>query len=107
MKGAWFNNYVSCKRVNMIKKTFDPPPFSHGVNNPAIASYSACNSEGESDGTVVTTDCFSGYDPSILGNIGTDINYLNSNNKVKDPIILTSHSLRILIEIMTVYQCCI
>ena len=57
--------------------------------------------------TVVNTDCFNGYDPIMLGNIDPDINYHNSNNKVKDPIILTSHSLRRLIEIMTVYQCCI
>ena len=68
----------------MIKKTFDPPPLSHGVSNSDLASYPACNSEGKSDGTVVNTDCFSGYDPSILGNIDPDINYLNSNNKVKD-----------------------
>ena len=86
-------------RLNMIKKTFDPQPF--------LASYPACNSEGESDDTVVNTDCFSGYDPSILGNIDPAINYPHSDNKVKYPIILTSHSLRSLIEIMTVYQCCI
>ena len=92
-------------RFNMIKNTFDPQPFSPGVSNSALASYPACNSEGESDGTFVNTDCFSGYDPSILGNIDPAINYLNSNNKVKDPSILTSHSLRSLIEIMTVYQC--
>ena len=71
-------------RLNVINQTFDPPPFSHGVNNSAPASHPACNSEGESDGTVENTDCFSGYDPSIVGNIDTDINYLNSNNKVKD-----------------------
>ena len=53
-------------RLNMIKKTFDPQPFSHGVSNSALASYPACNSEGESDDIVVNTDCFSGYDPSIL-----------------------------------------
>ena len=56
----------------------------------ALASYPACNSECESDGTVVNTDCFSGYDPSILGNVDPAIN-----------------SLRSLIDIMTVYQCCI
>ena len=78
--------------------------FSHGVSNSALAFYPACNSEGENDGTVVNTDCFSGYDPSILGNIDPAINYLNSDNKVKYPIILTSHSLRSLIEIFTVYQ---
>ena len=77
------------------------------MSNSALASYPACNSDGESDGTVVNTDCFSGYDPGILGNIDPAINFLNSDNKVKDPIILTSHSLRSLIEIMTVYQCCI
>ena len=71
-------------RLNVIKQTFDPPPFSHGVSNSALASHPACNSEVESDGTVVNTDCFSGYDPSIPGNIDPDINYLNSNNKVKD-----------------------
>ena len=81
--------------------------FSHGVSNSALASYPACNSEGETHDTVVNTDCFSGYDPSILGNIDPAINYLNSDNKVKYPIILTSHSLRSLIEILTVYQCCI
>ena len=53
----------------MIKKTFDPQPLSHGVSNSALASYPSFNSEGESNGTVVNTDCFSGYDPSILGNI--------------------------------------
>ena len=77
----------------MVKKTFDPPPFSHGVSNSALDYCPACISEGESDGTVVNTYCFSGYDPSMLGNIDHDINYLNSDNKVKDPIILTSHSL--------------
>ena len=30
------------------------------------SSYPACNSKGETDDTVVNTDCFSGYDPSIL-----------------------------------------
>ena len=84
-------------RLNMIKKAFDPQPFSHGVSNSALDSYPACNSEGESDDTVVNTDCLSGYDPSILGNIDPAINYLNSDNKVKYPIILTSHSLRSLI----------
>ena len=63
--------------------------------------------EGESDGTVVNTDCFSGYDPSIPRNIDPAINYINSDNNLKYPIILTSHSLRRLIEILTVYQCCI
>ena len=43
-------------RLNMIKHTFDPPPFSHGVSNSALASYLACNSEGESDGTVVNNN---------------------------------------------------
>ena len=62
----------------MIKKTFHPQPFSHGVSNSALASYPECNSEGESDCTVVNTDCFSCYDPSILGNIDPAINYLNS-----------------------------
>ena len=71
-------------RLNIIKNTFDPPSFSHGVSISALASYLACNSEGETDGTVVNTDCFSGYDPSIHGNIDPDIIYLNSNNKVKD-----------------------
>ena len=66
-------------RLNMIKKTFDHQPFSYGVSNSALASYSECNIEGKSDGTVVNTDCFSGYDPSILGNIGPAINYLNSD----------------------------
>ena len=61
-------------RLNMIKNTIDPPPFSHGVSNSALASYPAYNSEGESDGTVVNTDCFSGYDPSIPGNIDPDTN---------------------------------
>ena len=60
--------------------------FSHGVSNSALASYPACNSEGETDDTVVNSDCFSGYDPSILGNIDPAINYLNSDNKVKYPI---------------------
>ena len=69
----------------------------HSVSNSALASYPACNSEGESDDTAVNTDCFSGYDPSILGNIDPAINYLNSDNKVKYPMILTSHSLRSLI----------
>ena len=78
----------------MIKYTFDPPPISHCVSNSALTSYPTCNSEGESDGTIVNTDCFSGYDPSMLGNIDLDINYISSNNKVKDPIILTSHSRR-------------
>ena len=77
------------------------------MSNSALASYPACNSEGESGGTVVNTDCFSGYDPSILGNIDPAINHLNSDNKVKDPIILTSYSVKSLIEIMIVYQCCI
>ena len=77
------------------------------MSNSALASYPACNSEGKTDDTVVNTDCFSGYDPSILGNIDPAINYLNSDNKVKYPIILTSHSLRTLIEILIVYQCCI
>ena len=94
-------------RLNMIKQTFDPPPYFYGVSNSSLASYIACNSEGEYDGTVVNTGCFSGYDPSILGNVEPDINYLNTENKVKDLIILTSHLLRSLIEIMTVYQCCI
>ena len=67
-------------RLNVIIQTFYPPPFSHGVSNSALASHPACNSEGESDGTVENTDCFSGYGPSIVGNIDTDINYLNSNN---------------------------
>ena len=75
-------------RLNVIKHKFDPPPFSYGVSNSVLASHPACNSEGESDGTVVNIDCFSGYDPSIHGNIDPDINYLNSNNKVNDtPII--------------------
>ena len=30
--------------------------------------------------SVVNTDCFNGYNPSILENIDPDINYLNSNN---------------------------
>ena len=63
-------------RLNVIKQTFDPPPSSHGVSNSALASHPAYNSEGEYDGTVVNTVCFSGYDPSILGNIDPDINYL-------------------------------
>ena len=67
------------------------------MSNPALAYYPACDSEGESDGNVVNTDCFSGYDPSILGNINPDINYLNSNNKVNDSFIFTSHSQRSLI----------
>ena len=67
-------------RLNMIKKTFD---FRH-----YLASYSASICEGESDGTVVNTDCFSGYDLRILGNIDPDTNYINSKNKVKYPIIL-------------------
>ena len=71
-------------RLNVIKQSFDPPPFSHGVRKSALVSHPACNSEGESDSPVVNTDCFSGYDPSILGNIDPDINYLNSINKVKD-----------------------
>ena len=82
---------------------FPVKQIEYEICNSALASYPAYNSEGESDGTVVNTDCFNGYDPRILGNI----NYLNSNNMVKDPIILTSHSQRRLIEIMTVYQCCI
>ena len=94
-------------RLNIIKIHLTLSHFSHGVSNSALASYPACNSEGETDDTVVNTDCFSGYDPSILGNIDPAINYLNSDNKVKYPIILTSHSLRSLIEILTVYQCCI
>ena len=53
------------------------------MSNSALASYPACNSEGETDDTVVNSDCFSGYDPSILGNIDPAINYLNSDNKVK------------------------
>ena len=81
--------------------------FAHGVSNSALASYPACNSEGETGDTVVNTDCFSGYDTSILGNIDPSINYLNSDNKVKYPIILTSHSLRSLIEILTINQYCI
>ena len=92
--------------LNMIKNTFDPPTFSHGMSNLALASYPAYNSECQSD-YFVNTDCFNGYDPSILGNIDPDINYLHSNNMMKDPIILTSHSLRRLVEIMTVSQCCI
>ena len=36
-------------RLNMIKKTFDPPTFSHGVSNSPLASYPAYNIEGESD----------------------------------------------------------
>ena len=91
----------------MIKKTFNPQPFSNGMSNSALAFYPACNSEGEFDGTVINTDCFIGYDPSILGNIDPAINYLSSDNKEKAPIILTSHSIRSLIEIMAVYQCCI
>ena len=48
---------------------------------------------------VVNTDCFRGYDPSLLGNIDPDINYPNSNNKVKyTPIIMASHFLRSLID---------
>ena len=77
------------------------------MSNSALASYPACNSKGETDDTVANTDCFSGYDPSILGNIDPAINYLNSDNKVKYPIILTSHSLRSFIEILTVNQYCI
>ena len=77
------------------------------MSNSALPSYPSCNSEGETDDTVVNTDCFSGYDPSILGNIDPGINYLNPDNNVKYPIILTSHSLRGLIEILIVYQCCI
>ena len=77
------------------------------MSNSALVSYPACNSEGVTDDTVVNTDCFSGYDPSILGTIDPAIYYINSDNKVKYPIILTSHSLRTLIEILTVYQCCI
>ena len=54
--------------------------------------------------TVVNTACFNGYDPIMLEIIDPDINYHNSNNKVKDQIILTSHLLRRLIEVMTVYK---
>ena len=41
----------------------------------------------------------------VMHNIDPAINYPNSDNQVKYPIILTSHSLRSLIEIMIVYQC--
>ena len=84
-KGNAHNSIIMfpVNRLNMIKNTLDSLSFSHGVSNSALASYPACNSEGESDGTVVNTDCFSGYDPSILGNIDPDINYLNSDNNVK------------------------
>ena len=45
-----------------------------------LASYPACNSECEYDGTVVNTNCFSCYDPSILRNIDPDciMSYLTS-----------------------------
>ena len=66
------------------KMTFDPPPISHDVNNSDLVTYCACYSEGESDDTVVNSDCFYYYDPGLLGNIYPDINYLNSNNKMKN-----------------------
>ena len=70
-------------------------PSSHGVNTSELATnHSTCNSEsdylsnseGESLGTVVNSDCFNDYDPSLLGNVDPDINYLNPNNNVKNII---------------------
>ena len=78
---------------NMNKKTFVPLPSSHGVNTSELATHhSTCNSEstypsnseGESLGTVVNSDCFNDYDPSLLGNVDPDINYLNFNNNFKN-----------------------
>ena len=57
-------------RLNMIKKTFDPPTFSHGMSNSALTQHTMLWVTL----TVVNTDCFNGYDPSILGNIDPDIN---------------------------------
>ena len=76
----------------MNKKTFVPLPSSHGVNNSELATHHTCNSESDSLGnsegksldTVVNSDCFNDYDPSLLRNVDPDINYLNSNNNVKN-----------------------
>ena len=54
--------------LNMNKNTFGPVPSSHGVNNSEL---STCNSESEFLGTVVNSDCFNDYDPSLLGNVHT------------------------------------
>ena len=69
-------------RLNMDKKTVDPPPLSPGARNFDPLTHLACSSEGKSEDTLVNTDCFNDYDPTLLGNIDPDINYLNSNKKV-------------------------
>ena len=66
----------------MDKKTFNPHPLSLGARNLYPLTHLACISEGESEDALVNTDCFNDYDPSLLGNIDPDINYLNSNKKV-------------------------
>ena len=77
---------------NMNKNTFVPLPSSHGVNKSELATHHTCNSESdtlgnnecESLGTVVNSDCSNDYDPSLLGNVDPDINYLYSHNNVKN-----------------------
>ena len=65
------------------KKTIrTPPPPFHGVSNLDPVTCLAGNSGGASHDTVVNTDCFNEYDPSLLDNIDTDINYLISNKKI-------------------------
>ena len=66
----------------MDKKTFNPHPLSPGARNLCPFTHLACNNKGESEDTLVNTDCFNDYNPSLLGNIDPDINYLNSNKKV-------------------------
>ena len=69
-------------RLNINKQAFDPPPLSPGAINLDPVTHIASTSEGESQDNSVNTDCFNDYDPSLLGNIDPDINYLNSNKKV-------------------------
>ena len=69
-------------RLNINKQTFDPPPLSPSAINLDLVTHIASTSEGESQDTSVNTYCFNDYDPSLLGNIDPDINYLNSNKKV-------------------------
>ena len=69
-------------RLNMDKKTFNPHPLSPGAINLYPLTHLACDSEGESEHALVNTDCFNNYDPSLLGDIDPDINYLNSNKNV-------------------------
>ena len=64
----------------MNKNTFAPLPSSHEVNNSELTHHtcnsksdSLGNSEGESLDTVVNSDCFNDYAPSLLGNVDPDI----------------------------------